>query len=487
MVNTGLLASLVWIPWVGVAIIALLPSTQKDWIRWLGLVTSGIVLVQSLRVWVKFNASLPGFQMVETYENMSWNGGTLWLGVDGISLFFIILTALLIPVCLVASWKSIQDKLKEYVCCFLVMGSITVGVFLVLDVLWFYVFFESVLIPMFLVIGIWGSRARKIRAGYQFFLYTFFGSVFMLLALLTMAWETGSTDWYILQDTAWSFSKQKWLWWAFFLSFAIKVPIIPFHTWLPEAHVEAPTAGSVMLAGIMLKLGTYGIIRFLLPFFPEACAYYAPFVYTISVVAIVYTSLTVLRQVDMKKIIAYSSVAHMGFVTIGLFTFNITGVEGSLLIMLSHGWVSSALFLCVGVLYDRYHSRLIKYYQGVGQGMPLFAIVFVFFSLANLGFPGTSSFVGEFLSLAGAFVANPTVAFGAAIGTVLGAAYSVWLCNRVLFGPLQQETVGSVVDLNARETFVFLPLMLLTLWMGIYPAVFMDPMHLSVAFLLDSF
>nr|BBQ05339.1 NADH dehydrogenase subunit 4 [Hemiarma marina] len=483
----GVLGSLVWMPWVGMAIVAAIPGTQKDRIRQVGLLVSGLVFLQSLRVWLAFDNATAEFQMVEVYEGYTWGGGNLFIGVDGISLFFVILTTFLIPVCLLASWNAIQERVKEYTLCFLAMGSCTVAVFLVLDVLWFYVFFESVLIPMFLVIGLWGSRARKIRAGYQFFLYTFFGSVFMLLALLTMAWEAGTTDWQVLQEVQWSASQGRWLWLAFFLSFAIKIPMVPFHTWLPEAHVEAPTAGSVMLAGIMLKLGTYGMIRFLLPLFPEASAYFTPFVFTLSVIAIVYTSLTTLRQVDLKKIIAYSSVAHMGFVTLGLFTFNATGVEGSLLIMLSHGWVSSALFLCVGVLYDRYHTRLVKYYQGIGQGMPLFAVIFVFFSMANLGFPGTSSFVGEFLSLAGAFVANPTVAVLASLGTVLGAAYSVWLCNRVLFGTLEASPLGAIVDLNAREMMVFVPLIGLTLWMGVYPTAFMDPMHVSVANLLYVF
>ena len=483
----GVLGSLVWMYWVGMLIIAMIPNKDVKKIKQVGLITSMVVFLQSLRLWTHFDINTSEFQFVEVFKGIAWGGSDLFIGIDGISLFFVLLTTFLIPVCMVASWTSIQIRVKEYTLSFLLIGSLTVAVFLVLDLLWFYVFFESVLIPMFLVIGIWGSRARKIRAGYQFFLYTFFGSVFMLLGLLTMAWETGTTDWQLLQEVHWDFDLQKWLWLGFFVSFAIKVPMVPFHTWLPEAHVEAPTAGSVMLAGIMLKLGTYGIIRFLLPLFPEACVYYAPFVFTISVIAIIYTSLTTLRQVDLKKIIAYSSVAHMGFVTIGLFTFNATGIEGSIMIMLSHGWVSSALFLCVGVLYDRYHTRLIKYYQGIGQGIPLFAILFVFFSMANLGFPGTSSFVGEFLALAGAFVANLSIAVLAAVGTVLGAAYSVWLCNRVLFGPLTNSPLIKISDLNLREVCVFLPLVFLTLWMGIYPTSFILPMHIAVSNVLFPF
>lgn len=484
MEGSVLLSSLVVMPLMGSLGIAFIPSHWTGWIRTGGLVISGLCFLQSLRLWVGFDSSSSRFQFVEVYPGLAWGHGDVFLGVDGISLFLIILTTFLIPICLLASYQAIQHNLKAYTICFLLLGGLTTGVFMVLDVLWFYVLFEAILIPMVLVVGVWGSRARRTRASMQFFLYTAFGSLALLMALLSMAWTVGSTDWQVLSEVTWSPTRERWLWLAFFVSFAVKVPMVPVHTWLPEAHVEAPTAGSVLLAGIMLKLGTYGMVRFLLPLFPNASAYWTPFVFTLSVVAIIYTSLTTLRQGDMKRMIAYSSVAHMGFVTLGLFTGNLTGLMGSMLIMLSHGWVSSALFLCVGVLYDRYHSRLIKYYQGIGQGMPLFAIIFVFFSMANLGFPGTSSFVGEFLVLAGAGAANLTVTFFAAVGTVLGAAYSVWLCNRVLFGPLTSVTLTGIKDITVREAVIFTPLMILTLWMGIYPQAFIEPIEGALASVL---
>jgi len=474
-----MLSNLIVLPWLGILVLAFVPSRNTDLIRKIGAGFAGLCFVLSLQLWVLFDNQAVGFQFVEVKNWMF----PVYFGIDGISLFFVLLTTFLILLCIIATWESIQTHVKAYMMAFLVMGSFLVCVFTVLDLLFFYIFFESVLIPMFLMIGIWGSRARKGRAAYLFFFYTLLGSLFMLLAILTIAFETGTTDYQVLLTTTWSESRQIFLWVAFFASFAVKVPMVPFHIWLPEAHVEAPTAGSVMLAGVLLKLGTYGFIRFSIPLFPEASAYFTPFMFTMSVVAIVYTSLTTLRQGDLKKIIAYSSVAHMGFVTLGLFTGNVVGLEGAMMIMLSHGWVSSALFLCVGVLYDRYHTRLVKYYQGLTQAMPLFAIVFTFFSMANLGFPGTSSFAGEFMSLAGAFEANVTVAILAAIGTVLGAAYSVWLCNRVLFGPLQTEVLSGYSDLVRREAAVFAPLIFMTLWMGIYPEVFLQPMHLSILYL----
>jgi len=474
-----MLSNLILLPWLGILVLAFVPSRNTDLIRKIGAATAALCFVLSLWLWVLFDNQAVGFQFVEV---KTWVF-PVYFGIDGISLFFVLLTTFLILLCIIATWESIQTHVKAYMMAFLMMSSFLVCVFTVLDLLFFYIFFESVLIPMFLMIGIWGSRARKGRAAYLFFFYTLLGSLFMPLAILTIAFETGTTDYQVLLTTTWSESRQIFLWLAFFASFAVKVPMVPFHIWLPEAHVEAPTAGSVMLAGVLLKLGTYGFIRFSIPLFPEATAYFTPFMFTMSIVAIVYTSLTTLRQGDLKKIIAYSSVAHMGFVTLGLFTGNVVGLEGAMMIMLSHGWVSSALFLCVGVLYDRYHTRLVKYYQGLTQAMPLFAIVFTFFSMANLGFPGTSSFAGEFMSLAGAFEANVTVAILAAIGTVLGAAYSVWLCNRVLFGPLQTEVLSGYSDLVRREAAVFAPLIFMTLWMGIYPEVFLQPIHLSILYL----
>jgi len=365
------------------------------------------------------------------------------------------------------------------------MSSFLIVVFSVLDVIIFYIFFESILIPMFLIIGVWGSRTRKLKAAYQFFLYTLIGSLFMLLAIFYMFFETGSTDFQILNSFLFSEEKELLLWLAFFLSFSVKVPMVPVHIWLPEAHVEAPTSGSVILAGILLKMGTYGLLRFSLSLFPYASVYFAPLVFTLSIIAVVYTSLTTLRQIDLKKIIAYSSVAHMAFVTIGIFTFNIYGIEGSLLIMLSHGFISSALFLCVGVLYDRHHTRLIKYYSGLTQVMPLYSFFFVFFSMANLGFPGTSSFAGEFLTLIGSFHTNTTITFLASTGMILGAGYSLWLCNRILFGPITITYITQYNDISFRELAVLTPLLLCTLWMGIYPEVFLEPMHLTISNLLQ--
>jgi proton-translocating NADH-quinone oxidoreductase chain M len=364
------------------------------------------------------------------------------------------------------------------------MDTLLIFVFSSLDLITFYIFFESILIPMYLIIGIWGSRTRKIKAGYQFFLYTLIGSVLMLLAIFIVYFETGTTDYQLVSNFAFSDRRQLLLWVCFFISFAIKVPMVPFHIWLPEAHVEAPTAGSVILAGILLKMGTYGLLRFSVGLFPEGSLYFTPIVYTLSVIAIIYTSLTTLRQIDLKKIIAYSSVAHMGFVTIGIFSFNLQGIEGSLIIMLSHGFISSGLFLCIGVLYERHHTRLIKYYSGLTQVLPSFSITFLFFSMANLGFPGLSSFVGEFCTLVGAFQNNTTVSFLAAVGMVLGAAYSLWLCNRVLFGTLHVEYISQYSDLSRREVAVLCPLVLCTLWVGLYPEIFVDVMHMSTTNLL---
>ena len=407
------------------------------------------------------------------------------IGIDGVSLFFIILTTLLTPICILVGWKSIQSYVKEYCIAFLVLESLMIAVFSVLDLLLFYVFFESVLIPMFLIIGVWGSRARKIRAAYQFFLYTLFGSVLMLLGILLIYFQTGSLDLSVLYTTKFSESREILLWLAFFASFAVKVPMLPVHIWLPEAHVEAPTAGSVILAGILLKLGTYGFLRFSIPLFPYASIYFTPLIYTMSVIAIVYTSLTTLRQVDLKKIIAYSSVAHMNFVTIGLFSLNAQGVEGSVMLMLSHGLVSPALFLLVGILYDRHKTRLLKYYAGCGRTMPIFAILFLFFTMANISLPGTSSFIGEFLVLVGAFQSNTFVAVLTTSGIVFGAAYALWLCNRILYGFGKVYYINTFADLSRREFALFVPIIIGVLWIGLNPEPFLDTLHFSVANIIN--
>lgn len=490
MVNdSNILLYLILLPLCTIPIIMLIPNSNVLLAKKIVLSSTLATFVLSLFLWILFDNVTSRFQFVYEIKNVILPGFTIPLGVDGISLFFIILSTFLIPICLLASWESITYKIKEYLICFLVLDVLLILVFSVLDILAFYIFFEAILIPMFLIIGIWGSRTRKIRAAYQFFLYTLLGSLFLLLAILLIYYETGTTNFQILQTIHISEERQILLWIAFFASFAVKVPMVPFHIWLPEAHVEAPTAGSVLLAGILLKLGTYGFLRYSLTLFPKGSIYFTPLIYTLSVIAVIYTSLTTLRQIDLKKIIAYSSVAHMGLVTLGLFTANIQGIEGSILIMLSHGFVSSALFLCVGVLYDRYHSRIIKYYNGLAEPMPLFAIIFVFFTLANIAFPGTSSFSGEILTLFGAYKSNITCTTLAATGMVLGAGYSIWLCNRILFGPMPEHNlekadvlyISSYKDITRREFYIFLPLILLTLWMGIYPDPFLEPMHISVS------
>lgn len=466
---TIMIPLLIILPIVGSLI--LLPFKNEDTIKKVGLSVSLLTLVISESLWLFFDSSINDFQWLSKIE---FEGLSLCLGIDGISLFFILLTTLLVPLCLIASWKSINKNVKEFIIAFLLMESALILVFSALDVLVFYIFFESLLIPMYIIIGNYGSRTRKIRAGYQFFLYTLVGSLLMLLGIIVLYFQTGSTDLlYLLNlENNLTYERELILWLAFFASFAVKVPMVPFHIWLPEAHVEAPTSGSVILAGILLKLGGYGFIRFSLSLFPNASLYFTPFVYALSIVAIIYTSLTTLRQIDLKKIIAYSSVAHMGFVTLGLFTFNLQGIHGGLIIMISHGFVSSALFLCVGILYDRYHSRLLKYYGGLAQFMPLFTIGFLFFTLANLGFPGTSSFVGEFLSLVGAFQISFSLAFFAATGMILGAAYSLWLSNRLLFGGSNPEKMSVYLqntDINFREFVVLLPLVVCTLILGLLP------------------
>jgi proton-translocating NADH-quinone oxidoreductase chain M len=495
---------LLWIfflPLVGCIFLLFIPSWNSRLIRRIALNFSVITFLLSLFLWIFFDNSTAKFQYVCSYslvnkvvskvhtvfplgfspDGLDTTSMFFLIGIDGISLFFILLTTFLIPICILVSWSSIQIYVKEYCIAFLVLESLLIAVFSVLDLLLFYIFFESVLIPMFLIIGIWGSRERKIRAAYQFFLYTLFGSVLMLLAILLIFFQTGTTNLHILYTTEFSESRQILLWLAFFASFAVKVPMVPVHIWLPEAHVEAPTAGSVILAGILLKLGTYGFLRFSIPLFPDACIFFTPFIFTLSILAIIYTSLTTLRQIDLKKIIAYSSVAHMNFVTIGLFSLNTQGIEGSVLLMLSHGLVSPALFLCVGVLYDRHKTRLLRYYAACARTMPIFAVLFLFFTMANISLPGTSSFVGEFLVLTGAFQANSFVAFMAATGMVLGAAYALWLFNRVAYGVAKPYYIESFSDVSRREFFMFVPFVLAIFWMGLMPDCFLDVMHFSVA------
>ena len=477
----SILSSLILMPVIGAVILLFVPKKYTGIIKTSALYISLLVFILSLYLWAAFDNLTAKFQYVEVYQWIGSSNINFYLGIDGISLFFIVLTTLLIPICILASWDAIKSNVKEYMIAFLFLEAFVIAVFCVLDLILFYVFFEAVLIPMFIIIGVWGSRERKIRAAYMFFLYTLLGSVLMLLAILWIYFDTGTTDYQILLTQEFDEDVQKLLWLAFFASFASKVPMAPVHIWLPEAHVEAPTAGSVILAGILLKLGTYGFLRFSMPLFPDATNYFTPLVYTFACIAIVYTSLTAIRQTDLKRIIAYSSVAHMNLVMVGLFTLNAQGLEGAILQQLSHGLVSGALFLCVGVVYDRHHSRLIKYYGGVAHAMPVYTIIFMFFTMANIALPGTSSFVGEFLILVGSFQANTTVCFVAATGMVLGGCYSLWLINRVCFGNIKTQYLRQFIDINRREFATLLPLIILTLVMGIYPEIFLDPMHVSVS------
>nr|YP_009561107.1 NADH dehydrogenase subunit 4 [Chenopodium quinoa]QAR49069.1 NADH dehydrogenase subunit 4 [Chenopodium quinoa] len=479
------LSGLILCPVLGSIALLFIPNSRIRSIRLIGLCASLITFLYSPVLRIQFDPSTAKSQFVESLRWLPYENINFYLGIDGISLFFVILTTFLIPICILVGWSGMRSYGKEYITASLIREFLMIAVFCMLDLLLFYVLFESVPIPMFIIIGVWGSRQRKIKAAYQFFLYTLLGSVFMLLAILLILLQTGTTDLQILLTTEFSERRQIFLWIAFFASFAVKVPMVPVHIWLPEAHVEAPTAGSVILAGILLKLGTYGFLRFSIPMFPEATLCFTPFIYTLSAIAIIYTSLTTLRQIDLKKIIAYSSVAHMNFVTIGMFSLNIQGIGGSILPMLSHGLVSSALFLCVGVLYDRHKTRLVRYYGGLVSTMPNFSTIFFFFTLANMSLPGTSSFIGEFLILVGAFQRNSLVATLAALGMILGAAYSLWLYNRVVSGNLKPDFLHKFSDPNGREVFIFIPFLVGVVWMGVHPKVFPDRMHTSVSNLVQ--
>ncbi len=477
-----LLSLCTFVPLLGALAILLMPSANNA--RWIALGTTIVVFVLSLLVWANFDASNPGFQLVEKHN---WLGGGIsyHMGVDGISMLFVVLTAGLMPFCIAASWESVQTRVAEYMIAFLVLETMMIGVFCALDLVLFYVLFEGGLIPMFLIIGIWGGK-RRVYASFKFFLYTFVGSVLMLLAIMSMYWYSGTTDIVtLLSGVHFPRAMQTWLWLAFFASFAVKMPMWPVHTWLPDAHVEAPTAGSVILAGILLKMGGYGFLRFSLPMFPAASEMFAPLVFTLSIVAIIYTSLVALAQEDMKKLIAYSSVAHMGFVTMGIFTVTHQGVEGGIFQMLSHGVVSGALFLCVGVVYDRMHTREIAAYGGLVNRMPIYAACFMVFTLANVGLPGTSGFIGEFLTMLGAFLHNSWIAIFAATGVILSAAYALFLYRRIIFGALVKPSLQTIQDLTAREIAILAPLVVITIALGIYPKPVLDVTTPAVAKLIS--
>jgi NADH-quinone oxidoreductase subunit M len=478
-----ILSLIIWLPLIGGVVIMSVrgdEETVASNARWTALWTSLIVLVLSLVLWVKFDPSDANFQFVEEVKWLPEYGVGYKLGVDGISVLFVLLSTVLTPICILASWEAIKQSVREYMLTFLIMETMLVGLFCALDFVVFYIFFEGVLIPMFLIIGIWGGP-RRVYSAIKFFLFTLTGSVLMLLALLAMWYQAGTSDLTVLLKTQFPQAMQPWLFLAFFASFAVKVPMWPVHTWLPDAHVEAPTAGSVILAGVLLKMGAYGFLRFSVPMLPQASAMFAPFIFTLSVVAVIYTSLVALAQDDMKKLIAYSSVAHMGVVTIGIFTFNVQGIQGAMVQMLSHGIVSAALFLIVGVLYDRIHSREIARYGGLADRMPKYALTFMLFMMAANGLPGTSGFVGEFLVIVGSLQVNFWLALLGGMGMILGAAYMIYMYRRVVLGRLTKPDLRGILDLSPREVAVFAPLAVLTLWMGIYPTSFTSFFDASVA------
>ena len=484
-----ILSIVTFLPLAGVVFILMVRSNNPDNVagnaRWIALWTSLAAFVISLALWLGFDTSTAGFQFVEKMKWIPRWDIAYHMGVDGISMLFVLLSTLLTPICIIASW-NVRERVREYMIAFLVLETMMVGTFASLDFVLFYVFFEGVLIPMFLIIGVWGGP-RRVYSAFKFFLFTLAGSVLMLAAILAVYLEAGTSDIPTLLTTSFPEGMQNWVWLAFFASFAVKMPMWPVHTWLPDAHVEAPTAGSVILAGVLLKMGGYGFLRFSLPMLPLASETFTPFVFTLSVIAIVYTSLVALAQEDMKKLIAYSSVAHMGFVTVGLFTATRQGIEGAIFQMLSHGIVSAALFLVVGVVYDRIHTREIARYGGLVERMPKYAFVFMLFILASVGLPGTSGFVGEFLIIVGAFQANTWVALLTASGVVLGAIYMLFLYRRVIFGRLTRADLKSILDLDLREVAVFAPLVFLVLWMGLYPKPFFDVMGESVSNLLGNY
>jgi NADH-quinone oxidoreductase subunit M len=486
MVSWPILSVVTFLPIAGALFIAFLSDDEAGArnARWVALWTTLITFAISLILVWRFDAGSADFQFL---EKRPWLGGAInySMGIDGISLPFVILTTALMPISILASWTSIQSRVQAYMIAFLVLETLMVGTFCALDLVLFYVFFEGTLIPMFLIIGVWGGP-RRVYASFKFFLYTFGGSVLMLLAIMAMYWQAGTTDIPTLLHYAFPRALQIWAFFAFLASFAVKLPMWPVHTWLPDAHVEAPTAGSVILAAILLKLGGYGFLRFSLPMFPQASVDFAPLIYALSVVAIIYTSLVALVQEDMKKLIAYSSVAHMGFVTMGLFALTAQGVGGGIFQMLSHGIVSAALFLCVGVVYDRMHTREIAAYGGLVNRMPIYAFFFMIFTLANIGLPGTTGFIGEFLTMLGTFRVNNWVATLAALGTILSAAYALWLYRKIIFGTLEKPSLFNIKDLGWREVVILAPLVILTIVFGVYPKPVLDVSATSVTQLIDN-
>ena len=488
MLDWPIISTITYLPLLGALFILLIPGEDETVgrnARAVALWTTVATFILSIVMLFEFDGSRTDLQF---YEQASWLGGNIdyVMGVDGISVLFIILTTSLMPLCILASWESIKIRVREYMVAFLVLETLMIGVFCAQDLLIFYLFFEAGLIPMFLIIGIWGG-ARRVYASFKFFLYTLLGSVLMLLALIYMYWQVGTTNMTALANFQFSSSEQMWLWLAFFASFAVKMPMWPVHTWLPDAHVEAPTAGSVILAGVLLKMGGYGFLRFSLPMFPLATDMFTELVFVLSVVAIIYTSLVALAQEDMKKLIAYSSVAHMGFVTMGIFATTQQGIQGAIFQMLSHGWISGALFLCVGVIYDRMHTREIAAYGGLANRMPIYAAVFMLFTMANVGLPGTSGFVGEFLTIIGTFQVSTWTALLAATGVILSACYALTLYRKISFGELENEALQSITDMNSREIAVIAAPVAATIIFGVWPAPILDLVSASVEALITNY
>jgi NADH-quinone oxidoreductase subunit M len=478
-----LLSVVTFLPLTGVLFLMLIRGNEESIAansRLVALWVSGFTFLLSLYLYIGFDPEIVGYQFEERADWITGSGISYHLGIDGISMPFILLATFLTPLSILASWKSITHRARDYMIAFLVLEVMMVGMFASLDMLMFYLFFEGVLIPMFIIIGVWGG-AERVYAAFKFFLYTLLGSVLMLVCMLVMYQMAGTTDIPALAAFAFSPEVQFWLFLGFFASFAVKVPMWPVHTWLPDAHVQAPTAGSMILAGVLLKMGGYGFLRFSLPMFPDASEYFAPFIFVLSIIAVIYTSLVALAQSDMKKLIAYSSVAHMGFVTIGIFTLTEQGIAGAMFQMISHGLVSAALFFCVGVVYDRLHTREISAYGGVVDAMPRYAAFFMFMMLASVGLPGTSGFVGEMLVLVGAWEVSHWVAILAATGLILGACYMLWLYRRVVFGRAEKPEVLEMAALDRREVMIFVPLTILVLWFGIYPATLLDVMAYTVS------
>ncbi len=484
MTTLPLLSSIILCPLFG-ALFILLVAKDEKLIKIIALISSITALIFSGFIYRNFDKSSPDFQLQEIHNLIESLNMHYHLGIDGISIFFIILTAILTPLCIIASWQSIKFRVKEYMIAFLLLETMVIGVFCALDFILFYIFFEAMLIPMFLIIGIWGGE-RRVYAAIKFFLYTLAGSLFLLVAIIYIYQHTGELNIPNLYGLVPKFSSkvQNLLWLAFFVSFAVKVPMWPVHTWLPDAHVQAPTAGSVILAGILLKMGAYGFLRFSLPMLPEASHHFSHLIFVLSAIAIIYASAVAFVQTDMKKLIAYSSIAHMGFVTMGIFTFNQIAIEGALFQMLSHGVVSSALFLVVGVLYDRMHSKEISHYGGVVTKMPMFALFFMIFTMASVGLPSTSGFVGEMLVVVGTYQVSKLYAALAATSLVFGAIYMLWLYKRVMFGAITNPEVEDLKDLNCREWLIFVPLIILTFLLGIYPSIITDVLHAPVVALL---